>query len=94
MFLDCDTQDVKRLEKEMARLAVAFQAMQNEVTKDMNPRDQMIVTLGSINLVQVAAERTAKQCSTPRFVRTVKQAMLIARKFGVGRIATQAPTSE
>lgn len=93
VFTDCTTSDIERLRPEINRLALAFQAMQQEVTKDMEIRDSMIVTVASLDMCQVSIERGVKKQTTPRFARSIRKAMLIARKFGVGRVATQAPPS-
>jgi hypothetical protein len=89
IFIDCTTKDLERLQPLSNRLMVAYQAMQVEVTKDLEPRDQMIVLIASLNQLAAVAEKAAKQSSTNRFVRTIKTAVKIGRLFGTGNIRSE-----
>lgn len=86
LFVDCDTKDLERLHDVSSRLMIAFQAMQVEATKDLPVRDQMIVIIHSLSHLSAVAERTTKRMTTPRFIRSIKRAVQVARQFGTGNI--------
>jgi hypothetical protein len=86
LFLDCDTKDLERLQPVTNRLMIAFQQMQVEATKDLPIRDQMIVIIASLNHLNAVAEKTTKRMTTPRFIRSIKSAVQVARQFGTGRL--------
>lgn len=84
LFLDCTTEDIRRLQSKMVRLALAFQAMQKEVSEDLDMRDTLIVTIGSLELCEVAVTRAARQMAGTRFRRSIRKALLLLRKFTPG----------
>lgn len=85
-FRDCTTKDLERVQPVSNRLMIAFEAMQKEATKDLELRDQMIVLIASLTQLTSVVESAMKKNSTPRFVRTVKLAVKVARAFGTGNI--------
>jgi hypothetical protein len=87
LFMDCTTKDLERIQAVSNRLMLAFQAMQVEATRDLEPRDQMIVTVASLQQLQEVADRVTKKAATPRFVRSIRQAVKIARAFGTGNLS-------
>jgi predicted ATP-dependent serine protease len=91
IFLDCTTKDLERLKRTTNNLMLAFQAMQVEVTQNLEIRDQMIVIVASLEQLHAVAIRSTKKSSTPRFVRTIQRAVQIAKSFGTG--TSPAPKS-
>jgi citrate lyase alpha subunit len=84
LFLDCNTKDLERLQPLANRLMLAYQKMQAEVTKDLEARDHFIVTVASIAHLSSIVDRATKKTTTPRFLRSIKKAVTVARAFGTG----------
>jgi hypothetical protein len=83
---DCTTKDLERVKPLTNRLMLAFQAMQDEVTRELSLRDRMIVTTASLTQLSQVVERVSKKSSTPRFIRSIKHAVKVARAFGTGNL--------
>lgn len=82
IFTDCTTKDLERLQPITNRLMIAIQAMQVEATKDLDIRDQMIVTMASLEQLGSVVDKVSKKMTTPRFIRTIRQSVKIGRAFG------------
>ena len=89
MFLDCTTQDIERLRPKINQLSLDVQQAQIAIIRDLEPRDQAIVIIGSLAQLDAAAQRATKRETTPRFVRSIRAAFTVARKFGTGQVGRQ-----
>jgi hypothetical protein len=84
LFVDCSTKDLERLQPLANRLMLAYQAMQAEVTRELEPRDHFIIAVASLAHLTSIVDRATKKTSTPRFLRSIKKAVTVARAFGTG----------
>ena len=89
LFLDCTTKDLERLQPISNRLMLAFHAIQAEATKELDPRDQQIVTVAALTQLSGIVDRAMKRSSTPRFVRSIRSMVKVARAFGTGNISQE-----
>jgi hypothetical protein len=81
VFVDCTTEDLKRLDPQVVSLATALQQAQKDGVAGLDPRDSMIVLQTSILALERAAEKFIKDKTTPRFHRSIGIAYRLMRSF-------------
>lgn len=86
MLLECTTRDIERLTQEINQMSLKMQNLQIDTVKVLSDRDQVIVIIASLAQLSGASERAAKRSLTPKFVRSIKTAYTVKRKFGTGAL--------
>jgi hypothetical protein len=85
LILDCTTQDIERLSDRLMAVSATIQQVQLELTKDLDARDKMIVINASVAQLRKCAEAACRKSATPRFLRSIRNSLTIARAFGSGK---------
>lgn len=83
VFVDCSTEDLKRLNEEVVALSKELQSVQAKHTEGLDPRDKMIVLQTSILAMDRAVLTIVKKFSTPRFYRSIGAAYRVMRAFRI-----------